>query len=300
MGEPRVYLLEFVKHRSEEMDSCSECGSPISASVDRCSTCGKDVGAPNVRAASQADEKAALEARFEDAVSRSVARGVGKEIVEFEHAVERSSAVVNCNLSFLREFVSQASTLYANYHRGTQAGIRKAAEDTWDRDRVAVDGLLFGSYSNNIVMAALTLTDTGLSSYGPYSMKLRDVAVSKRSSVLEENSFNFIQHHKLSIRTPTPQGYRANWAGRAKLAVAKLADFVVQGMSEVDFQGLLLQDTGDRAADSFIEVHLFGTFDREAVETVSGPKPKRRGPDIAIWGAVKEQLRVLKKNCHEL
>lgn len=282
------------------MDSCSECGSPISASVDRCSTCGADVGAPNVRAADQADEKATLRVRYDDAILRSVARGIGKEIDEFERAIERSSAVVNCNLSFLREFVSRASTLYANYHRGVQAGIRKAAEANWDLDRVAADGLLFGSYSNNIVMAALSLTDTGLSSYGPYSMKLREVAVYKRSSVLEENSFNFIEHHKLSIRTPIPQGYRAKWEERAKLAVAKLADFVAHGMGDVDFQRLLLVDTGDRASDSFMEVHLFGTFDREAVETVSGPKPKRRGPDVAIWGAVKEQLRILKKTCHEL
>src|SRR4051812_15227971 len=125
------------------MDHCSECGSPISASVDRCLTCGADVGAPNVRAAGQANEKLALKARFDGAVSRSEARGVGKEIDEFEQVVDHSSAVVNCGLSFLREFVSRDSILYANYHRGVQAGIRKTAVENWDPDRVAADGLLF-------------------------------------------------------------------------------------------------------------------------------------------------------------
>jgi hypothetical protein len=56
------------------MDSCSECGSPISANVNRCLTCGADVGAPNVRAAGQANEKVALKARFDDAVLRAQAR----------------------------------------------------------------------------------------------------------------------------------------------------------------------------------------------------------------------------------
>ena len=50
----------------------------------------------------------------------------------------------------------------------------------------------------------------------------------------------------------------------------------------------------------FIEVHIFGTFDREAIDTVSGPKLKKRSRDIAIWEVVKENLKALKRKCHEL
>ena len=88
--------------------------------------------------------------------------------------------------------------------------------------------------------------------------------------------------------------------GRAKLALAKLADFIAVGMNEADFQSLLLLDTGNRATDNFIEVHIFGTFDREAIDTVSGPKLKKRSRDIAIWEVVKENLKALKRKCHEL
>jgi hypothetical protein len=131
-------------------------------------------------------------------------------------------------------------------------------------------------------------------------MKLRDVAVAKRASLLEENSYSFVQHHKLSIGIPIPAGYRSTWAERAKLAVAKMADFIEVGMNEVNFQNLLLVDTGNRATDSFIEVHIFGTFDREAIDTVSGPKLQKRSRDTAIWGVVKEKLTALKRSYHEL
>ena len=86
-----------------------------------------------------------------------------------------------------------------------------------------------------------------------------------------------------------------------KLAVARNWQILLRlEMVEVDFQSLILVDTGNRATDSFIEVHIFGTFDREAIDTVSGPKPKRRSRDVAIWEVVKENLRALKRVCHEL
>jgi hypothetical protein len=282
------------------MDCCSVCGSEISDNADRCSTCGADAGAPNVRAAQKPSEIKALDNRYRDAIARADAHGTRGETDEFARALERSTAVVNCDLEFLKDFVTRPNKLYSNYHRGVQAETRKAAAGDWDRYRVIADGFMFGSYSDEVRMAALSLTDTGLSSYGPYSMKLRDVAVAKRASLLEENSFTFIPHHHLSIGIPIPPGYRSTWGERAKLAVAKLADFIASGMNEADFQRLLLIDSGDRASDSFIEVHIFGTFDREAIEAVSGPKPKKRSRDTAIWEVVKETLRALKRSCREL
>ena len=282
------------------MGRCSVCDSPVSAVTDRCSTCGTDVGAPNVRVVQELAEVSALESRFEYALARADARGTKQENDEFKRAVERSSAVVNCQLQFLKEFVTSSTVLYANYHRGVRAEVRKAAQEDLDRDRAIADATMFGSYAENIRMAALSLTDTGLSSYGPYSLKLRDVAVANRASLLEENSFSFIPHHNLTIKVPIPPGYRSTWAARAKLAVAKLADFIAPGMTEVDFQRLLLDDTGDRATDNFIEVHIFGAFDREAIDTVSGPKLKKRNRDVAIWEVVKEKLRDLNRSCHEL
>ncbi len=282
------------------MGSCSVCGSPISAVTDRCFTCGADIGAPNVREVGSPQEVAALGTRYGDAIARSSARGTKRETDDFMHALERSSAVINCQLPFLRDFITRQIPLYANYHRGVLAGTRKAAEGQLDRDRTIVDACMFGSYAGQITMAALSLTDTGLTSYGSYSMKLRNVAVASRSTLLEENSYSFVPRHGLTIKVPIPPGYRSTWADRAKLAAAKLADFIKIGMGENDFQSLLLVNSGSRDSDSFIEVHIFGAFDREAIHTVSGPKLKKRDRDSAIWEVVKDNMRALKKSCYEL
>jgi len=282
------------------MFKCAVCGSPVSAASDRCLTCGADVGAPNVRAAADPSEASALEARFQSALARAGANGTTKEIDHLKNAMARTSAVVNCDLPFLRDFVTRPTTLYANYHRGVLAEVRKAAEADRDRDRVIADAVLFGSYSGAINMAALSLTDTGLSSYGPYSMKLRDLAVASRASLLDENSYTFVSNHRLTVGTPIPLGHRSTWKDRAILAVAKLADFITIGMDELSFRDVLLRDSGARGTDSFIEVHIFGTFDREAIESVCGPKLKQRSRDRAIWEVVKEHLTALGKSFREL
>lgn len=280
------------------MASCSNCGSPIPPTADRCPTCGADAGSPNVRAAETLEEKAALDLRFDEALLRAESRGTKPDVERFVDAMSRSVAVVNCDLSFLKEFVTKSNALYSNYHRGVLAQVRKAAESQLDRDRTAADALLFGSYGAEIRFAALSLTGSGLSSYGLYAMKLREVAVARRSSLLEENSFNFIQRHKITIRTPIPAGHRSTWNERAKLATAKLADLITTGMGDSSFQAILLVDRRNRELDEFVEVHIFGPFDRDAIESVMGPPPKGT-LNYAAWEVVKENLRTLGKKYYE-
>lgn len=282
------------------MEHCTDCGSLISTISDRCLTCGADIGAPNVRAARDPAEKSALQYRFAGALARGEARGVEREVAALGNAVGRSSAIVNCELPFLREFVTNPKVLYINYHRGVLAQVRKAAETEFDRERTLTDAIFFGSYSKEIVMAALSLTDTGLSSYGSYSITLREVAVTKRASLLDQNSFSFVAQHSITIGIPIPPGHRSTWDDRGKLAVAKLADRVTAGMNELDFRRLLLNDSGNRNTDEFIEVHIFGTFDRDALQSVCGPKLKPRNRDRAIWEVVKEQLTAINRKFVEI
>lgn len=281
------------------MLTCGHCGSELSDILDRCTTCGADVGTPNVRQAQEPAERAALGARYDSAVAAAVGRGAEPAVRAFELAITRTSAVLNCDLDFLREFVSGPSNLYSNYHRGILAETRKAAINDWDRQRASVDSLMFGSYAKEIRFAALTFSDTGLSSYGPYSITLRDVAVARRSSVLDENSYSFVKRHNVVADKPIPKGFRSTWQDRALLAVAKLGDAISSSTTSTEYQNILLSDTGDRAQDRFMEVHIFGTFDREAVECVCGPKPNRP-IEVALWEAVKGHLTTLGKNSREL
>jgi len=279
-------------------ERCFVCDETVESASDRCLTCGADVGAPNVRAATTSAEINALQARYDDAIHRAKARGAGDTLSAFEKALASSSAVVNCSLYFLREFVSKSNELYANYHRTVQSGVRKAAGPDRDQERTVVDAILFRSYASSICCAALSLNGQGLLSYGPYALRLRNIAVANRSSVLEENSFDFVDRHKLGAKTPIPMGYRSDWASRGKLAVAKLADLIDVGPQKGGFSQLLLKSNGDRSEDQFMEVHIFGTFDFSAVECITGPVPKK-AIDAAVWDSVKEIVVALGKRVEE-
>ena len=183
---------------------CVVCGTELDSTCDRCLTCGTDAGAPNVRLATSSGERASLLRRYETGVEGAKTRGAKTAVALLEQRAKASFAVINLKLAFLREFVTEHNTLFANYHAGVASSIRRAADDTEDQARTGVDAILFRSYADKIRFAALTCDGSGLISYGPYTLRLRDVAVAARSSILEQNSFDFVRAHKLgrSIRYP--------------------------------------------------------------------------------------------------
>ena len=140
-------------------DKCLICSEPIDQTSDRCLTCGTDIGAPNVRSANSVPEVNGLQTRYDDAVFRATARGAGDSLLAFQKALARTGAVINCNLSFLKDFVTESKTLYANYHAAVQGGVRKVALPDRDQERTVVDSILFRSYAPSIRMAALSLTN---------------------------------------------------------------------------------------------------------------------------------------------
>lgn len=247
------------------------------------------MGYPNVRAAAEPTQTNALNQRYENAVKWAGSGGAIDNLTAFEDAVSRSSAVVNVDLFFLKEFITDTRALYTTYQLAVGAQTRQAAEDERDRHRSAVDAILFGSYASQIRFAALSLDGRGLKSYGAYAMILRDVAVWKRSTVLEENSFAFVKRHELKPGDSAPAGYRAIWQDRKKLAIAKLGALIKSDTSGDKFASLLLYSDGvDRTKDEFIEVQIFGPFNSEAIEAVCGSSSCKRSVDTSIAVIVKE------------
>ena len=106
-------------------------------------------------------------------------------------------------------------------------------------------------------------------------MKLRDVAISHRSTVLEENSFSFVEHHGLGPKSSFPPGFRSDWTRRNLLAVAKLADLIDVGPQRGGFQ-LLLQCSGKFETDQFMEVHILVPLISVQLNVSLGPFPKSR------------------------
>lgn len=278
--------------------TCVNCGAPLAQVLDRCFTCGFDVGFPNVREATSPAETASLEARYQVAVSLADARGAKDNHLAFERVLATSGVVVNCTLAYLKDFVTDPKMLYANYHQLVQGSVRKPALAERDQERTVVDSILFRSYASSIRFGALSLNDRGLTSYGSYALRLKPIAISHRASVLEENSFTFVERFKLGAKTPIPNGHRSDWESRGMLAIAKLGTSLDVKIQTGGFAKLLLLSHGDYATDQFMEVHIYGPFDFGAVECVSGPKPKKP-LEIAIWEAVKEDAKAAGKRVDE-
>src|SRR6266700_7051273 len=85
---------------------CPRCGVPIRGNERNCPTCGNDVGYPNVRAAKEIEEKAALAKRYEKALQNASGRGCGDVVVAFLSALKSSVAVICRSPSKVKELVS--------------------------------------------------------------------------------------------------------------------------------------------------------------------------------------------------
>ena len=65
------------------------------------------VGFPNVRAAEDADEQAALQQRYEEARVAAVAKGAELQLDDFERAVDSSQAVMAKRWDTVSQIVDQ-------------------------------------------------------------------------------------------------------------------------------------------------------------------------------------------------
>lgn len=269
------------------MVRCSNCNHSFNEADDRCPKCAADVGFPNVRAA--AAEAGALDKRYQTAFDLARKQGSHDSLTNFEAHMQRTFAVINVKLGFLYSFVSDDKLLYTNYHRAVSSQTRKAAEAENDRHRTGVDSRIFGSYSDKIIHAALSLDGRG-PSYGTYSLRLEDIAIKDRASLLEENSYDFVERRNLK-KGRIPPGYRSVWQERHKLAVAKLAANVSGTTIEKEYPYLLLPASSGRSTDEYIEVHIFGTFDNSAIESVRGKSTLRTKAERALVETAKAYVR---------
>jgi hypothetical protein len=240
-----------------------------------------------VRAA--AAESHDLNKRYDTAVESARKQGKYDTLNKFEERMKTTSAVISVKLGFLHFFVADDKQLYTTYQLGVKAQTRKAAAAEDDRHRIAVEGAIFGSYGDKIRYAALSLDGRG-PSYGSYSFRLEEIAVKDRASLLEENSYDFVERHNVK-KGRIPPGYRSVWQERHKLTVAKLATQVSSTTIEKDYPQLLLPAATDRLSDEFIEVHIFGPLDISAIESVRGKSALGKKADQALVANVKAWVR---------
>lgn len=261
--------------------------------MERCPHCYRPCFFPNMNAARRPEEKEHLQRRYDEAIAAAQKAGMETILREYEAMVTGSAAVIGRNFGELMRLSHSENEIYATFYQRVDAGLLLAGGDAWDRIRAIADTILFGEENKRQVrFAALTLDGHGLPHYGDCSLILREEMIAHRTTVFEENSVIFMRHHNINAEHgyAVPQGYRAEWADRAKLAVAKTKGNTA-GLSPATF-ATFLQDPGqDESKDVFVEAHIWGSLSVRSIREVHIRRWTSAPPSVAQIDVVAEKLR---------
>lgn len=228
--------------------------------------------------------------RYTDAQASCKALNLESELARLEAITSTTKVAICRNLNALYHFVTAGQSLQISFYRQVSSGGRLPENNAFDDIRTSVDSRLFPHYYQDILFGALTATDAGVTSYGPYSIFLNDVAISDRTSLFEENSLVFFRDkHKIAPGDKVPVGYRATWAERALLAAAKLHPRLTAEIPENELASLVLLNAGSIEKEDFIEAHIHGSLSLYSVEKVCGPNADT-GRESVMLQAVTEYL----------
>lgn len=271
--------------------TCRECSNEIPQPAERCPHCGRPGIFWNVIAAEEPNERAALERRYKAARADASSRNADLNLQDFEQAAAQSKAVISRSEIEVLRLASSDRQLYATYYELTEGGISLPSGGQWDILRELADMILFAKSRKHIRFGALSIEGVGLPNYGPCSLVLRDQMISHRSSVFEENSAVFMERRKIKIsREPKlPKGYKATWADRGKLCVAKLAGKIDSKTTSNKYSGILLKQGATSEDDEFVEVHIQGPMTVRTMDQVIVTSPKR-SQRATILKAIKFKL----------
>lgn len=269
---------------------CKYCGFDFLASAGACPHCGRPALFPNVTAAEDPEEQAALQKRYDAAISEGASKGASDALLEFEKALAHARAVISRPLGEVQRLASSDKQLYATYYQLLEAGVRLPSGSKWDILRAVADEALFPGYKGNIRFGALTLDHQGVSNYGECHLILRDDMIRHRATIFEENSTMWMKHHevKMAEADKLPRGYRSIWDDRAKLGSAKLASKITSSTTKEEFSSILMRQSVSSDADEFIEVQVCGPLTIRSFAHVTLPVGATRAKRVICRALVAE------------
>ena len=239
----------------------SACAAVFDMAEEECPVCGRYQGKINVRHAG--DQRVALKRRYDQAVQGAQTRGVSDKIALLEQGAMRAEIVCTVGITAAGNIFRNKK--YLNYYHRDFQGV--APSQPQDRSRRhMVDARLFTAdrpegYGQFLHCFALTIDGEALTTYGGggVAIYMADSSYLRRNaSLLEMNSFHFFRTFGLgNLTADEPEGYRARWADRAWIAVAKLGPALRANTTATDIGRLLLKTGATRDQDEFIEVHVY-------------------------------------------
>jgi hypothetical protein len=225
---------------------------------------------------------------LKSAEASATAAGYIDILIDFGNAVLASRAVVARPLAAIQDLLDNEKVNYTTYHLQLQSQARVPNEG-FDKVRTQFEAALHPNFHQEIRYAALTLDDQWLKSFGEYAMILRSEMIENRATLFEENPWLFATRQRILLGQSLPLGYRSTWKDRGKLAQAKCHSKLSAKTERVEYPNILMQDGEARFEEDYVEVHIYGPFNRYSIEKVIGPEPKSR-EDKLLW-------RKLKKSC---
>jgi hypothetical protein len=234
----------------------------------------------------------ALRTRYAAAIARAARRGYESTARSFEQTMRKTRAVINRPLGEVQRLARSDDEVYATYYQLRESGVRVPQGDAWDKRRAITDEAFFSGYREKIRFGALTADGKGVWHYGDVAVVLKETMIAHRASVLEENSVMFMQRHKVRVYDAhvLPQGYRAIWAEREKVCLAKLADRLHAQTGDAEHAQILLKQGAKPEEDDFVEVHIWGPLTRRCFEHITIRKTNLRPAARVVLKDLQEQL----------
>ncbi|GGF74933.1 hypothetical protein GCM10011332_31220 [Terasakiella brassicae] len=243
-----------------------------------------------MRAANDKAELDALENRVNTAEEYAKAQNCTNQLNAFEADVKTSGAVICRPLGEIKALTASNNVLYTTFYNQVDGQQRIPEDNEFDAIRESADSLVFPHYHKNILFAALSLDGVGVTNYGGHSLLLKEEMISHRASVFDSNTLLFIKKNKISIGDPIPLGFRAPWQKREKLAKAKLYPKITKQTKPSEHANILIDQITKVADPDFIEVHIFGVFNRGAIDKITFSSSNANRADKVIIESIKKKL----------
>src|SRR5580698_1865395 len=124
---------------------CPTCGAEVRAHEKDCPSCASFCWFPNVRKVEEAEERKALEVRYQTARSAALGRDRETIYLAYESALADFVAVICRSLDQVKALLSSESEVYINFYKQRSSGGRRAEDTPIETQREATDVRLFPS-----------------------------------------------------------------------------------------------------------------------------------------------------------